>query len=182
MEDWELLPDNLPRESYFNPTGLFEPNYFTPHESTQTDTTEEIVEEKIEPPIAIAGGDVIFDVVFEQKDEDAVYSGDSDECDSSESLSFAEDNSVEEEMRPTASAFAKAQSWVLRGAGALCSFGIAAATLLVIMDGKHQKRQMQQKLCFEIRTDDKKKINKLIEEKAKSGDGTYRAEIKFGGV
>uniref|UniRef100_A0A6V7QRM3 DUF6821 domain-containing protein n=1 Tax=Ananas comosus var. bracteatus TaxID=296719 RepID=A0A6V7QRM3_ANACO len=133
MEDWELLPDNLPRESYFNPTGLFEPNYFTPHESTQTDATEEIIEEKIEPPIAIAGA-TLYSTVG------------------------------------------------VKGAGALCSFGIAAAALLVIMDGKHQKRQMQQKLCFEIRTDDKKKINKLIEEKAKSGDGTYRAEIKFGGV
>jgi hypothetical protein len=48
--------------------------------------------------------------------------------------------------------------WSLTGIGAICSFGVAAATICIIFFGSHQRNkqhQQNQKLRFQIYTDDK---------------------------
>jgi hypothetical protein len=48
--------------------------------------------------------------------------------------------------------------WSLTGVGAICSFGVAAATICVLFFGSHQKNnklQLDQKIRFQIYTDDK---------------------------
>ena len=48
--------------------------------------------------------------------------------------------------------------WGLTGVGAICSFGVAAATICILFFGGHQKRnklQQDQKIRFQIYTDDK---------------------------
>ncbi|XP_038695779.1 uncharacterized protein LOC119992989 isoform X2 [Tripterygium wilfordii] len=49
--------------------------------------------------------------------------------------------------------------WSLNGIGAICSFGVAAATFCVIILGSHQRdkqQQQNQKINFQIYTDDNK--------------------------
>lgn len=45
--------------------------------------------------------------------------------------------------------------WSSTGIGAICSFGIAAATICILFFGSQQKNQQDQKLRFQIYTDDK---------------------------
>lgn len=51
--------------------------------------------------------------------------------------------------------------WSLNGIGAICSFGVAAATVCIIIFGSHQrnKQQQNQRLRFQIYSDDKVSTN-----------------------
>ena len=81
--------------------------------------------------------------------------------------------------------------WSLSGIGAICSFGVAAATICIIIFGSHQRskqRQQNQKLRFQIYTDDKRikqvvqhatKLNEAIS--AVRGVPIQRAHITIGG-
>ncbi|CAL1382396.1 unnamed protein product [Linum trigynum] len=49
--------------------------------------------------------------------------------------------------------------WSLHGVGAICSFGIAAATVCIIIFGNHQRNKQQkreQQIRFQVYTDDKR--------------------------
>ncbi|XAR68650.1 hypothetical protein NMG60_11003848 [Bertholletia excelsa] len=80
--------------------------------------------------------------------------------------------------------------WGLTGIGAICSFGVAAATICVIIFQSHQKTKYQQnqKLRFEIYADEKRikqvvdratKLNEAIS--AVRGVPLTRAHITIGG-
>ncbi|KAJ0079310.1 hypothetical protein Patl1_22922 [Pistacia atlantica] len=80
--------------------------------------------------------------------------------------------------------------WSLTGVGAICSFGVAAATICIIIFGSQHKTKQQrnQKLRFQIYTDDKRikqvvqqasKLNEAIS--AARGVPITRAHITFGG-
>ncbi|GKV49292.1 hypothetical protein SLEP1_g56049 [Rubroshorea leprosula] len=80
--------------------------------------------------------------------------------------------------------------WSLNGIGAICSFGVAAATVCIIVLGSQQRNrpQQNQKLRFQIYTDDKRikqvvhhatKLNEAIS--AVRGVPITRAHIRFGG-
>ncbi|GMI65080.1 hypothetical protein like AT5G18130 [Hibiscus trionum] len=81
--------------------------------------------------------------------------------------------------------------WSLTGIGAICSFGVAAATFCIIIFGTQQRQkqhQQNQKLLFQRYTDDKRmkqvvhhttKLNEAIS--AVRGVPITRAHITFGG-
>ncbi|OMO55273.1 hypothetical protein COLO4_36085 [Corchorus olitorius] len=81
--------------------------------------------------------------------------------------------------------------WGLTGIGAICSFGVAAATFCIIILGsqqRHRQQQKNQKLLFQRYTDDKRmkqvvhhatKLNEAIS--AVRGVPITRAQITFGG-
>ncbi|CAK9144518.1 unnamed protein product [Ilex paraguariensis] len=81
--------------------------------------------------------------------------------------------------------------WSLSGIGAICSFGVAAATICIIIVGSHQRKpkpQQNQKLQLQIYSNDKRikqvvhhatKLNEAIS--AVRGDQLTRAHITFGG-
>ncbi|XVF06597.1 hypothetical protein REPUB_Repub06bG0062800 [Reevesia pubescens] len=81
--------------------------------------------------------------------------------------------------------------WSLTGIGAICSFGVAAATFCIIILGsqqRHRQQQQNQKLLFQRYTDDKRmkqvvhhttKLNEAIS--AVRGVPITRAHITFGG-
>ncbi|CAI9754849.1 unnamed protein product [Fraxinus pennsylvanica] len=79
--------------------------------------------------------------------------------------------------------------WSLTGIGAICSFGVAAATVSIIIFGSHQKsKQQNQKLQFQICTSDKRikqvvhhasKLNEAIS--AVRGVPLTSAHATFGG-
>ncbi|KAF9661015.1 hypothetical protein SADUNF_Sadunf19G0023900 [Salix dunnii] len=79
----------------------------------------------------------------------------------------------------------------LTGIGAICTFGVAAATICIFIFGSHQRnkhQQQNQKLSFQIYTDDKRikqvvhhatKLNEAIS--ASRGVPIARAHITYGG-
>nr|AFK36213.1 unknown [Lotus japonicus] len=80
--------------------------------------------------------------------------------------------------------------WSLTGVGAICSFGVAAATICVLVFGSQQKNKFHQnhKIQFQIYTDDKRikqvvqqatKLNEAIA--ATRGIPLSRAHITYGG-
>ncbi|KAB1221172.1 hypothetical protein CJ030_MR2G012829 [Morella rubra] len=81
--------------------------------------------------------------------------------------------------------------WSLTGVGAICSFGVAAATVCVLYFGSHQRNkqhQQNQKLRFQIYADDKRikqvvhqasKLNEAIS--AARGVPMARAQVTLGG-
>ncbi|GMI79058.1 hypothetical protein like AT5G18130 [Hibiscus trionum] len=81
--------------------------------------------------------------------------------------------------------------WSLTGIGAICSFGVAAATFCIIIIGSQQRQkqhQQNQKLLFQCYTDDKRmkqvvhhttKLNEAMS--AARGVPITRAHITFGG-
>lgn len=80
--------------------------------------------------------------------------------------------------------------WSLNGVGAICSFGVAAATICVLVFGSQQRTKIQQdqKIRFQIYTDDKRikqvvqhatKLNEAIS--AMNGVPLSRARITCGG-
>ncbi|GAU38573.1 hypothetical protein TSUD_322500 [Trifolium subterraneum] len=81
--------------------------------------------------------------------------------------------------------------WSLTGVGAICSFGVAAATICVLFFGSQQKNnklQLDQKIRFQIYTDDKRikqvvhhatKLNEAFA--AARGVPLSRAHITYGG-
>ncbi|KAE8705149.1 Detected protein of unknown function [Hibiscus syriacus] len=81
--------------------------------------------------------------------------------------------------------------WSLRGIGAICSFGVAAATFCIIIFGTQQRQKqhlLNQKLLFQRYTDEKRmkqvvhqstKLNEAIS--AVRGVPITRAHITFGG-
>ncbi|KAK6243503.1 hypothetical protein QUC31_009912 [Theobroma cacao] len=81
--------------------------------------------------------------------------------------------------------------WSLTGIGAICSFGVAAATFCIIILGsqqRHRQQQQNQKLSFQRYADDKRmkqvvqhvtKLNEAIS--AVRGGPTTRARITYGG-
>ncbi|XP_058204789.1 uncharacterized protein LOC131318818 [Rhododendron vialii] len=84
--------------------------------------------------------------------------------------------------------------WSLTGIGAICSFGVAAATVCIIIYGTHQKNKQQQnqKLRFQIYAEDKRmkeavhqatKLNEaiLISSAVRGVPLTRGAQIAFGG-
>ncbi|XP_057507521.1 uncharacterized protein LOC130790553 [Actinidia eriantha] len=87
----------------------------------------------------------------------------------------------------------KIWKWSLTGIGAICSFGVAAATICIIILGSHQKNKQQQqqqnqKLRFQIITDEKRitqvvhhatKLNEAIS--AARGVAPTRAHTTIGG-
>ncbi|KAK7315586.1 hypothetical protein VNO77_34143 [Canavalia gladiata] len=80
--------------------------------------------------------------------------------------------------------------WSLTGVGAICSFGVAAATVCVLFFGSQQRNKLkqEQKIRFQIYTDDKRikqvvqhatKLNEAIS--AARGVPMNRAHISIGG-
>ncbi|XP_075638288.1 uncharacterized protein LOC142610369 [Castanea sativa] len=78
--------------------------------------------------------------------------------------------------------------WSLTGIGAICSFGVAAATICILFFGTQQTNKHNQKLRFQIYTDDKRikqvvhhatKLNEAIS--AVRGVPMTRAHITYGG-
>ncbi|KAF5735154.1 hypothetical protein HS088_TW15G00654 [Tripterygium wilfordii] len=63
--------------------------------------------------------------------------------------------------------------WSLNGIGAICSFGVAAATVCVIIMGSRQrnKQQQNQKISFQIYTDDKR-MKQVVRHAAKLNEAT----------
>ncbi|KAM7250909.1 hypothetical protein ACFE04_022792 [Oxalis oulophora] len=82
----------------------------------------------------------------------------------------------------------------LTGIGAICSFGVAAATICIILFGthhriKHNYNNNQKKLHFQIYTDDKQRIKQVVHHATKLNEAissvrgvpVTRAHISFGG-
>ncbi|CAJ2672100.1 unnamed protein product [Trifolium pratense] len=81
--------------------------------------------------------------------------------------------------------------WSLTGVGAICSFGVAAATICVLFFGSQQKNnklQLDQKIRFQIYTDDKR-IKQVVQHATKLNEAfatargvpLSRAHITYGG-
>ncbi|KAH7571702.1 hypothetical protein ACOSP7_014480 [Xanthoceras sorbifolium] len=81
--------------------------------------------------------------------------------------------------------------WSLTGIGAICSFGVAAATICIIIFGSQQRNKQQQhnkKLRFQIYADDKR-IKQVVQQATKlneaitavRGAPITRAHITYGG-
>lgn len=73
--------------------------------------------------------------------------------------------------------------WSLSGIGAICSFGVAAATTIcIVFIENHQKHKRQQNhtIRFQIYNDDKR-IKEVVEHASKLGVPFTRAHITFGG-
>jgi len=80
--------------------------------------------------------------------------------------------------------------WSLNGVGAICSFGVAAATICIIVFANHQKNKNQhnQKFRFQIYADDKR-IKQVVQQATKLNDAISvargvpltRAHITVGG-
>ncbi|XP_072999283.1 uncharacterized protein [Typha latifolia] len=158
LEEWEHLPENGVQESHFNPTGVFEVNYFTsptaPNPVVEKKPGDAIVkevvrEEAIVPPVAIAGSDVIFQLVFEQMkesthaaEEDGI-SSDSEGSDITVSYcaNYVEEDEVGNEKSSSSAALIGRKKWMSRGLGVLCSIGMAAATLAILLGGNQQQFQ-----------------------------------------
>ncbi|OAY44379.1 uncharacterized protein LOC110621397 [Manihot esculenta] len=80
--------------------------------------------------------------------------------------------------------------WSLNGIGAICSFGVAAATVCIIIFGSHQrnKQQQNQKLRFQIYNEDKR-IKQVVHHATRFNEAIAtvrgvpiaRAHITFGG-
>lgn len=81
--------------------------------------------------------------------------------------------------------------WSLTGIGAICSFGVAAATICIIFFGSHQRNKLHpqnQKFRFQIYADDKRIKHVVhqatrLNEAISAGRGVHmnRANITFGG-
>ncbi|KAF5749173.1 hypothetical protein HS088_TW04G01136 [Tripterygium wilfordii] len=82
--------------------------------------------------------------------------------------------------------------WSLNGIGAICSFGVVAATFCVIILGSHQRNKQQgqnQKISFQIYTTDDKRIKQVVHHATKwneamsavRGVPLNRAQITTGG-
>lgn len=82
--------------------------------------------------------------------------------------------------------------WSLTGIGAICSFGVAAATICIIISGTHHKNKQQQnqKLRFQIYADEKRmkevvhqatKLNEAISSAVRGAPLTGGARITIGG-
>ncbi|WVZ08660.1 hypothetical protein V8G54_022006 [Vigna mungo] len=80
--------------------------------------------------------------------------------------------------------------WSMNGVGAICSFGVAAATICVLIFGSNQKNKFHQdqKIRFQIYTDDKR-IKQMVEHASKLNEAAFsamtglplcRASITFG--
>ncbi|XP_020220818.1 uncharacterized protein LOC109803591 [Cajanus cajan] len=80
--------------------------------------------------------------------------------------------------------------WSLTGVGAICSFGVAAATICVLFFGSQQRNKLKQdqKIRFQIYTDDKR-IKQVVQHATKLNDAISaargvpmsRAHITVGG-
>ncbi|CAI9787584.1 unnamed protein product [Fraxinus pennsylvanica] len=77
--------------------------------------------------------------------------------------------------------------WSLTGIGAICSFGVAAATVSIIVLGSHQKsKQQNQKLQFQFYSNDKR-IKQAVHHASKLNEAIFRgvpltrAHVTFGG-
>jgi hypothetical protein len=77
----------------------------------------------------------------------------------------------------------------LTGIGAICSFGVAAATICIIVLGSHRRNTHNQKFHFQIYTDDKQRIKQVVHHATKLNEAissvrgvpVTRAHISFGG-
>ncbi|XP_062113379.1 uncharacterized protein LOC133824505 [Humulus lupulus] len=79
--------------------------------------------------------------------------------------------------------------WSLSGIGAICSFGIAAATICILFIGSHHRNQQHNhKIRFQIYNDDKR-INQVVHQTTKLNDAMNavrgmpltRAHVTYGG-
>ncbi|CAL1356591.1 unnamed protein product [Linum trigynum] len=81
--------------------------------------------------------------------------------------------------------------WSLHGVGAICSFGVAAATVCIIIFGNHQRNQQhkrEQQIRFQIYTDDKR-VKQVVQHATRFNDAISavrgvpiaRAQVTFGG-
>jgi len=103
-----------------------------------------------------------------------------DVCDKEEESTWEEDNN---------SGF-NLWKWSLTGVGAICSFGVAAATICVLFFGSQQRNKLKQdqKIRFQIYTDDKR-IKQVVQHATKLNDAISaargvpmsRAHISVGG-
>ncbi|XP_047159635.1 uncharacterized protein LOC124830061 [Vigna umbellata] len=66
--------------------------------------------------------------------------------------------------------------WSMNGVGAICSFGVAAATICVLIFGSNQKNKFHQdqKIRFQIYTDDKR-IKQMVEHATKLNEAAFSA-------
>ncbi|EHA8586263.1 hypothetical protein COCNU_scaffold000148G000030 [Cocos nucifera] len=200
------------QELCFNPTGFFDVNYFTsPSPAMQEGPilrsigrhqvlaaidadpiveknpddvpVKEIVEDCSVPPVPVAEGDVIFEIVFEELNENKSNTGVIMMPQLGEGLiQFAENNEpymaehLEQEI-PKHATFSELEienedfhgleikgkacqdgssfRWRMTGLRALCSIGMAAATfLMLVLAGNHQ--QKQPKLKFQMKSNEKR--------------------------
>ncbi|KAL5058950.1 hypothetical protein RYX36_030554 [Vicia faba] len=78
--------------------------------------------------------------------------------------------------------------WSLTGVGAICSFGVAAATVCVLLFGTQQRIKKDQTIRFQIYTDDKR-IKQVVQHATKLNEAfaavrgvpLSRAHITYGG-
>ncbi|KAL3625488.1 hypothetical protein CASFOL_030942 [Castilleja foliolosa] len=68
--------------------------------------------------------------------------------------------------------------WSLSGIGAICSFGVVAATFCIFSFNKHHHHN--HKLQFQIYTDDKR-MKQVVHDASKLNEAMRRAHITFGG-
>ncbi|KAK7271088.1 hypothetical protein RJT34_26701 [Clitoria ternatea] len=102
------------------------------------------------------------------------------ECDKEEESTWEEENNT---------AF-NIWKWSLTGVGAICSFGVAAATICVLFFGSQQRNKIkqEQKIRFQIYSDDKR-IKQVVEQATKLNEAISaargvpisRAQISIGG-
>ncbi|KAL3623812.1 hypothetical protein CASFOL_032628 [Castilleja foliolosa] len=69
--------------------------------------------------------------------------------------------------------------WGLTGIGAICSFGVVAATFCLISTQRNHPRH-NHKLHFQIYTNDKR-MKRVVDHASKVNEGITRAHITFGG-
>jgi len=78
--------------------------------------------------------------------------------------------------------------WGLSGIGAICSFGVVAATVCIIILGSGSKQSHHHKISFHVYQDDNKRISQVVNTSkyneaisAAKGVPLTRARVTFGG-
>ncbi|XP_027352867.1 uncharacterized protein LOC113863472 [Abrus precatorius] len=159
--------------------------------------------EKTKGTIVEADQDTVANVVFKIKEMESPKSGDKglfppldagalkfeDNGEAQEIMASPRMVIVDKEVEDSSGGF-NFWKWSLSGVGAICSFGVAAATICVLFFGSQQKNRVHQdqKIRFQIYTDDKR-IKQVVEHATKlneaisavSGVPLSRARITCGG-
>ncbi|CAA3021011.1 uncharacterized protein LOC111384891 [Olea europaea subsp. europaea] len=208
LEEWELLPDDgfleihddggkkiYSRKYGSGPAGVLETNYFVSSEADQDPVSQvffkkmkepEFVDMKVESPTSTRSGimpqiDGAGFYQFEENEEAyKVEALDSESCTSKVK------GDSEMEMDENNWGF-NIWKWSLTGIGAICSFGVAAATVSIIVLGSSQKsKQQNQKLQLQFYANDKR-IKQVVHHASKLNEAIFRgvpltrAHVTFGG-
>lgn len=218
INEWEILSDDgfIDADGFQNSVTVFDKNYFctspksrknTIHVPIQLDTIkvpdDDLVEEKDHVGVIKASDEESLSKVFFQIKENKLVdmkidspksSGEAMEIMTSPRIKNIErENNVmmnfekEEEDMNGGFNFWK---WSLTGVGAICSFGVAAATICVLFFGTQHRNKLQQdqNIRFQIYTDDKR-IKQVVQHATKLNEAfaavrgvpLSRAHITYGG-